>query len=595
LAAVVLTTTSAFAGTIHVPDEYGTIQEAIDAAVNGDEVVVADGTYTADGNRDLDFGGKEITVRSENGADACFIDIQGNEFEPHRAFWFHSGESETSVVQGFTIQNGFMNRGGAVLCENSSPRFEACVFQQNTISQQAAEDGGGAVYILASSPMFADCSFVQNQAEANFLYGGGGAVHNQSDSSPMFTECTFIGNSAVGAQDPDGGAVANWSGAHPQFYSCTFTENQAVWDGAVLCFSASVTMHDCDFQGNDAAGAAGGAFGQYFGGGHSTIVSCSFIGNSAQGNSGGAVVLQHDVSATFTNCHFADNQTTGNGGGLWMGNGTDATVTSCHFADNQAAINGGGLWIGNGTEATVTNCSFSGNAATNSGGGIRVNDVSSAEIVNCAFVQNTAGLAGGALRLGGATVTNCTFAQNTAGGGNEGGAIRFGIDSSATVDNCVLWDNVPQQITVHDSAGPVSVNYSNVQGGWPGTDNSSDDPLFVDPAAGDFRLRSGSPCIDTGDNFALEAGIDTDLDGNPRFVNDPDTPDGGNGGPSIIDRGAYEFCRADTNRNGSVDVEDLVNVILAWGTDDLSADTNADGIVDVADLISVILNWGPCQ
>ena len=184
LVAAILAATTAFADTWHVPDDFLTIQAAIDAAVDGDEVVVADGTYTGDGNRDMDFGGKAITVRSANGATACVIDIQASDVDPHRAFHFHSGETAASVVEGFTIQNGF-------------------------ISQEAAEDGGGAVYMLGSSPTFVDCEFLQNHVEANFLYGGGGAVRCQSDSSPTFIGCTFNGNTAFGRpQQPVAGAVA---------------------------------------------------------------------------------------------------------------------------------------------------------------------------------------------------------------------------------------------------------------------------------------------------------------------------------------------------------------------------------------------------
>ncbi len=192
----VLTTSSSFADTLHVPDQYRTIQAAIDAAVDDDEVVVADGTFKGLGNRDMDFGGKAITVRSENGAAACIIDLQADENDPHRAFTFDSGETAASIVEGFKIRNGFMNRGGAVLYEDgSSPLFQSCVFQQNSVSQAAAEDGGGAVYTLGSSPTFIDCDFMQNEAEANFLFGGGGAVQSQSGSSP--NDATVASGSAT--------------------------------------------------------------------------------------------------------------------------------------------------------------------------------------------------------------------------------------------------------------------------------------------------------------------------------------------------------------------------------------------------------------
>ena len=66
------------AAVIQVPGDRSTIQEAIDIANNGDTVLVADGTYTGTGNKNLDFGGKVITVKSENGPGTCVIDCEGS-------------------------------------------------------------------------------------------------------------------------------------------------------------------------------------------------------------------------------------------------------------------------------------------------------------------------------------------------------------------------------------------------------------------------------------------------------------------------------------------------------------------------------------
>ncbi len=157
-------------------------------------------------------------------------------------------------------------------------------------------------------------------------------------------------------------------------------------------------------------------------------------------------------------------------------------------------------------------------------------------------------------------------------------------------------DDSPDEFS---STGTPAVAYSNIQGGWPGTGNIDADPLFVDPVNGDYHLLAGSPCIDGADNIAVPVGIDTDLDGNPRFVDDPDTPDTGNPGPPgpIVDMGAYELqllCPQDITSDGFVNVLDLIQLLLCFGNPasppcDTGQDVNGDGDVNVLDLIDVLL------
>ena len=92
-----------------MPANFVRIQAAIEAAQEGDVIVVADGIYSGPGNRDLNFKGKSISVRSENGPENCIIDCQATEVDPHRGFYFHGDEGKDSVVDGFTIMNGFVN------------------------------------------------------------------------------------------------------------------------------------------------------------------------------------------------------------------------------------------------------------------------------------------------------------------------------------------------------------------------------------------------------------------------------------------------------------------------------------------------------
>jgi hypothetical protein len=112
LGCLLLVLSSAANATTYVvrPDgtgDYPTIQAAIDACVDGDVVELTDGIFTGDGNRDIDYRGKAITVHSQTGnPELCVIDCQGTWSDPHRGFDFHSQEQSSSVLRGITIRNG---------------------------------------------------------------------------------------------------------------------------------------------------------------------------------------------------------------------------------------------------------------------------------------------------------------------------------------------------------------------------------------------------------------------------------------------------------------------------------------------------------
>ena len=219
------------------------------------------------------------------------------------------------------------------------------------------------------------------------------------------------------------------------------------------------------------------------------------------------------------------------GGGM-SNVGSSPTVINCTFIGNSGFLGGGML---NSSNSMVTNCTFIGNTATLGGGMLNIG--SGPTVTNCTFTGNSATFGGGMNNTGGAnpTVSNCTFSGNSA---NSAGGGMHNASSSPTVSNCILRGDSPDEFS---GSGTPTVTYSDVQGGFLGTGNIDADPLFVDPDNGDLRLQPGSPCIDAGDNTAVPKGITTDLDGNPRFVDDPDTPDTGNGDPPIVDMGAYEF------------------------------------------------------
>ncbi len=181
---VVVAAGAAVGTTILVPSEQPTIQQGIDAAVAGDVVQVAAGTYTGVLNRDLDFGGVSITLESESGAGATVIDCES----AGRGFFFHSGEDTTSVIRGFTISSAVADSGAGAYCiSGSSPRFEECTF-----TDCVAVLRGGGLCCDASSPVARDCEFVQNMVTGSGRSSGyGGGMSCLSGSAPLITGTEF--------------------------------------------------------------------------------------------------------------------------------------------------------------------------------------------------------------------------------------------------------------------------------------------------------------------------------------------------------------------------------------------------------------------
>ena len=235
---------------------------------------------------------------------------------------------------------------------------------------------------------------------------------------------------------------------------------------------------------------------------------------------------------------------------------------------------------------TVTNCTFSGNSADMEGGGMHNWD-SSPTVTNCTFSGNSAERGGGMHNINNSspTVTNCTFSGNSASG--QGGGMYNYNNSSPTVTNCIFWDG-GDEIYNHGTSTPV-VTYCDVQGGYSGAGNIDVDPLFVNPAADDYHLQAGSPCIDAGDNTAVPVWLTTDFEGDPRII------DGDGDTVAVVDMGADEYVPLANNQpnipsdpspadgatgvsintdlswtGGDLDVEDIVTYDVYFGTNSTS-------------------------
>jgi hypothetical protein len=177
-----------YAATIIVPDEQPTIQDGINAAGGSDEVLVrATGSpYTGANNKNLTFGGKAITVRSESGPFVTIIDCEGS----GRGFVFN-GAAESGKVDGFTIKNGKPGaNGGAIACQNASPMIVNCIITGN-----AATGVGGGIIVAGGTPTIIGNLIFGNSTTT---YGGGiGVAAGTVASAPTIINSTITQNSAT--------------------------------------------------------------------------------------------------------------------------------------------------------------------------------------------------------------------------------------------------------------------------------------------------------------------------------------------------------------------------------------------------------------
>jgi parallel beta-helix repeat protein len=323
----------------------------------------------------------------------------------------------------------------------------------------------------------------------------------------------------------------------------TGTDSAAIIDGfTITAGNASA------FLQNDSGGGMNNVPGS------PTVTRCTFLRNSALFRGGGMFNSSATSNPAVSNCRFVENHVgEGRGGGMANFDGASPMIDQCSFTNNTTGfLDGAGLSNEFGSSPTLTNCTFTGNIAGDNGGGVFSYNQSNPTFTNCMFSRNAATSGGGMSNNGGITpiLVNCTFSGNFAS--DSGGGVNSTSNSVPVLTNCIFWNNTDgigasesAQINVSQAPLPV-VNHSSIQGltgafGGTGNIGAVGDPLFVDPANDDFRLAAGSPCIDAGDNSNVPSSVTTDLDGNPRLTDDPDTPDTGDGTAPIVDMGAYEF------------------------------------------------------
>jgi hypothetical protein len=348
--------------TIYVNDDtvgnYPTIQAAIDAANDGDTVILQPGTYTGDGNRDIDFKGKAITVRSTdpndmNIVEATVIDCNASEADRHRGFIFDSNEGPDSLLDGLTITNGyapdvkdrsyFYSFGGGILCRGASPIISNCIIKDN----KAGMRGGGILGFEDAAPQIINCTVTGNT--------GGGIF----DDSGKIINCMVTENNPVGVKSMYGevigctithnrgvGLDCSWF-VQPTVRDCIISHNQ---NGGVECFDSGGYLYNCIISGNRSSENGGGirAVGEI----NSLVIeNCVIVGNTTEG-SGSAVICGTELGGgpLISSTIIAHNRSTAVAeSGSYGGSNGDPRIEYCLFYDNT-----GGDFYDYDTDTTAT-------------------------------------------------------------------------------------------------------------------------------------------------------------------------------------------------------------------------------------------------
>ena len=280
--------------------DLATIAAAIEVAAHRDTILLDNGVFTGPDNRNLDFAGKALVLRSRRDQpDSCIIDCEGAHDNRAQGIRFFSGENRDALLQGITIRNGWHGTGGS------------------------------AVEISASSPTIRNCVFVDNRVGASGGFGSGGAIGIANGSNPLIESCRFRGNRATNA----GGAIV-CGGAQGVIADCTFEGNYAVHGGAgIYCYEGSPTIQDCRFRDNDCMHWANALF---FDRPRSQprVIRCTIVGGKGPA---AAVRVRTGATAEFEQCLIAFNP---RGPAVFI---DDASIT---FSCSNLYGNAGGDWAG---------------------------------------------------------------------------------------------------------------------------------------------------------------------------------------------------------------------------------------------------------
>ncbi|MFC2170357.1 right-handed parallel beta-helix repeat-containing protein [Calditrichota bacterium] len=273
---------------INVPDDFTTIQEAIDESVDGDTVLASSGIYV----EHIDYDGKDITIASHfltTGDDSYIQNTIIDGDSSGTVVTFARLETEDAALIGFTIRNGYSQlNGGGIECFDSNPVISNCIITDNhtgtwgggvrferyadgvitncEIHNNSSTGDGGGIECINSDPVISGCYIHHNTAERD---GGGLTIHNGSD--PLVENCVFYENTAIN----EGGAILIYFGSSPAIKRTQILDNiSSVSGGGIAVYNSAPVITGCLFEDNETEGDGGEIAITY--GSTCDLINCTF-------------------------------------------------------------------------------------------------------------------------------------------------------------------------------------------------------------------------------------------------------------------------------------------------------------------------------
>jgi len=358
----------------YVPSQCPTIQAALDSCSIGDTVLVASGTYY---ENILWPATQSILLKSESGAALTIID--GGSIS--NVIAIITGVNNTTIIDGFTIKNGYDGAGGGIGIRYSSPTIRNNLITQNIAYETPSNNGGGGGIAVGynSSPIIVDNIFTYNSATAS---GGGGFLCG-FNSHPIIDNNTFENNSAA----TGGGAILIHNDC-----SATITNNlirynnSNIHGGGIYFQQANSTVQNNTIEYNT-ADRSGGGIGA--GWPDISLVDNNIIRYNLAHEGGGGIALLQDAMSTLSNNDIYNNIADSTGGGIFCHDNSNGQILNNVLKHNEANY-GGGIHCYQHSNPLITDNTIDSNKAFLSGGGIRCKSYSSPQILDNTITYNVA-------------------------------------------------------------------------------------------------------------------------------------------------------------------------------------------------------------